>query len=113
VAHVLQLSLPFEAPKREPKAPLRRRVFRVRLEPNADGTYFFKARSFTHRKGAHRLRVNPVTGFVSCTCKDFRYRRQNLEPTYFGGEVCKHLTRALKTVRKLQREMAEDGRMAA
>lgn len=113
MVQILQLSLPFEVPRRDPKAPFRRCVRRVRLAPDAYGTYTFRARSFTHRKGIHRLRVNPTTGYVSCTCKDFRFRRGPFEPTYFGGDLCKHLQRAVRTVRKLQREAAQAPPMAA
>ena len=100
-----QLSLPFEPVTKRKQPPIRRRVFRLQLEPFGDGTYLFKARSFTRRKGrAYRVRVNPRSGFVWCTCRDFHYRKEGLHPTYDEGPYCKHLQRAVRTVRKVERE---------
>ncbi|CAN5525725.1 hypothetical protein BH11ARM2_BH11ARM2_01710 [soil metagenome] len=99
----VQFTLPFE-PSRATAKTIRRRVFRRPLEPAADGTYIFKARPFTHRHGrAYRVLVNPHSGHVSCTCPDFKYRKAVLGSTYFGGAVCKHLARAIRTVRKVER----------
>ena len=104
----MQPSLPFE-PRGRTKQPLRRRVFRLRLEPFEDGTYLFKARSFTRKKGrSYRVRVNPQTGFVWCSCRDFHYRRQFLSPNYWDGPFCKHLARAVKTVRKVEKPLPAD-----
>jgi hypothetical protein len=100
----LQLQLPFE-PYVVRKQPLRRRVFRLQLAPFADGSYLFKARSFSRKKGrSYRLRVNPQTGYVWCSCRDFHYRKEGLRPNYWDGPFCKHLARAVKTVRKVERE---------
>lgn len=102
----LQLVLPLEPRRAAPAKPIRRRVFRLHLDPSADGTYTFRARSFTRRKGrAYRCRVNPATGFVWCNCKDFTFRKAPQNPSYFDGSVCKHLERAMRTVRKLEREV--------
>ena len=101
----MQFELPFDMPRKAKREPIRRRVYRVRLEPFEDGTYLFKARSFTRAKGKiHRCRVNPETGLVACTCPDFYYRKSQTHPTYYGGEVCKHLQRAIRTIHKIERE---------
>lgn len=74
-----------------------------------DGTYLFRARSFSRRRGQiYRCRVNPVTGYVYCNCKDFMFRHAADDPSYWGGHVCKHLRRAIRTVRKLEREHSRD-----
>lgn len=104
---MLQKTLPFEELRRLPKRPLRRRVFRLHLDPLEDGTYVFKARSFTRARGlTYRCRVNPRTGYVWCSCRDFRFRKDSLHPTMWNGPVCKHLERAIRTVRKVEREAA-------
>jgi hypothetical protein len=109
----MQFELPFDKPKTT-RAPIRRRVYRVRLEPFEDGTYLFKARSFSISKGKiHRCRVNPETGMVSCTCADFYYRKSQLHPTYYGGDVCKHLKRAIRTIHKVDRDEHHTVREAA
>ncbi|HEY0866338.1 MAG TPA: hypothetical protein VGE01_03110 [Fimbriimonas sp.] len=85
----LQLSLPFEPSERRKQPPLRRRVFRLQLEPFGDGSYLFKARSFSRRKGrSYRLRANPRTGLVWCSCRDFRYRKESQRPTFWDGPYC-------------------------
>jgi hypothetical protein len=79
-------------------------VRRVRLEPTEDGTYLFRARSFSRQNGVvYRCRVNPVTGAVWCNCGDFQFRHAPEEPTYWCGRVCKHLERAKRTVRQAER----------
>lgn len=111
---MLQKLLPFEELKRAPKRPLRRRVFRLHLDPLEDGTYLFRARSFSRRKGLiYRLRVNPVTGYVWCSCRDFKFRKDSLHPTMWYGPVCKHLERAVRTVKKVRKEIVEAPKRAA
>ena|SRR5947209_8614831 len=101
----MQFEFPFEELEKAKRAPIRRRVYRVRLEPFEDGSYLFKARSFTRPKGTiHRCRVNPETGLVNCTCADFYYRKSQSHPTYYGGDVCKHLKRAIRTIHQVERE---------
>jgi hypothetical protein len=79
-----------------------------------DGTYLFRARSFSRKRGqVYRCRVNPVTGYVYCNCKDFMYRHAPFAPSYWGGHVCKHLQRAIRTVRGVERARAHDYAMAA
>ena len=79
---------------------IRRCVRRVQMAPLPDGTYLFRARSFSRRRGlVHRCRVNPQSGFVWCTCRDFQFRHAADAPTYWSGHVCKHLERAKRTVR--------------
>lgn len=110
----LQLSLPFEPMEKRRAAPLRRRVFRLQLEPFEDGTYVFKARSFTRRKGrVYRLRVNPHSGYVWCSCRDFHYRRERENPTFWHGPYCKHLQRAVRTVMKIEKERDQELAVAA
>lgn len=109
----MQFKLPFKEIE-EPKGPIRRRVYRTRLEPLPDGTYVFKAKSFSRRSGlAYRCFVNPETGRVSCTCRDFRYRKDRWIPTMAGGPVCKHLKRAIRTVKRLRKAQAAEPRVAA
>lgn len=104
----LQFSLPFEPSVRRKQSPLRRRVFRLQLDPSADGTYFFKARSFSRLKGkSYRLRVNPRTGEVWCSCRDFMYRKGPEHPSFWHGPLCKHLQRAIRTVKKVERHRDE------
>ena len=99
----MQPALPFEPPEPEPKT-FRRRVYRLALQPLGDGSYLFKAKSFTSRIGvSYRCRVNPKTGFVWCSCRDFKFRKDRAWPNYWEGPFCKHLKRAVKTVRKLER----------
>lgn len=101
-----QLTLPFDG-KRKAVAPkeIRRCVRRVHLDPMPDGTYLFRARSFSRQKGqVYRCRVNPHTGYVWCNCRDFMYRRGPEHPTYWSGPLCKHLRRAIRTVHKVERE---------
>jgi len=102
----LQLTLPFDG-RRTAVAPkvIRRCVRRVRLEPYSDGTYVFRARSFSRERGrVYRCRVNPNTGQVWCSCKDFMFRRAQDGPTFHSGKVCKHLERAIRTVRMAERQ---------
>jgi hypothetical protein len=69
-----------------------------------DGTYLFRARSFSRKNGVvYRCRVNPLTGALWCNCGDFQYRKAAEEPTYWHGRVCKHLERAKRTVRDAER----------
>ncbi|RYG44828.1 hypothetical protein EON79_14065 [bacterium] len=99
----LQPALPFE-PMRATAKSIRRRVFRWPMHPAEDGTYTFRARSFSRQGGrAYRVMVNPHSGHVSCQCPDFTYRKSALGSTYFGGQVCKHLERAIRTVRKVEK----------
>lgn len=74
------------------------------MEPTEDGTYLFRARSFSRQNGqVYRCRVNPVTGAVWCNCGDFQFRKASEDPTYWHGSVCKHLERAKRTVREAER----------
>ncbi|RYG37433.1 hypothetical protein EON81_06780 [bacterium] len=99
----LQPALPFE-PVRATVKGIRRRVFRLPMEPAEDGTYTFRARSFSREGGrAYRVLVNPHSGDVSCQCPDFQYRKSTIGSTYFGGQVCKHLARAIRTVQKVEK----------
>ncbi len=103
----LQLVLPFDGRRKAvvPKT-IRRCVRRVQLDPMPDGTYLFRARSFTRQRGSvYRCRVNPQTGFVYCTCRDFQFRRAAESPSFWGGRVCKHLERAIRTIRRHEREV--------
>lgn len=71
------------------------------MEPDARGTYTFKARSFTRQSGwSYRVRVNLRTNEMDCSCGDYRYRR--------GPDhgLCKHLRRALVTARLAERVYA-------
>ena len=77
------------------------------MEPDADGTYVFRARSFTREKGrVYRCRLNPRTGEVWCGCRDFEFRKGLMHPTLFSGPLCKHLERAARTVRHAERVKA-------
>ena len=99
----LQPTLPFEPVRATAKA-IRRRVFRRPMAPAEDGTYTFRARSFSRKGGrAYRVLVNPQSGHISCNCPDFTYRKATIGSTYFGGAVCKHLERAIRTVRKVEK----------
>jgi len=114
VTESLQMALPFEGRERLAVKPIRRCVRRVQLDPNPDGTYVFRARSFSRRQGVvYRCRVNPRTGIVWCSCRDFLYRHYHTHPSYSQGEVCKHLRRAIRTVRKVERERLSAFSMAA
>jgi hypothetical protein len=74
------------------------------LDPLPDGTYLFRARSFTRQRGGvYRCRVNPHSGYVWCTCRDFQFRHAPEHPSYWSGRVCKHLERAIRTVRMVER----------
>ena len=85
--------------------PIRRRVLRTQMAPTKEGAYLFRARSFTRFRGrVHRLSVNPRTGRVWCSCPDFQYRKRLEHPTFFGGPMCKHLRRAIRTVRSAERQ---------
>lgn len=100
----MQFRLPFPRDGTSPKLKLRRRVFRLNQEPKPDGSYLFKAKSFSSLYGVeHRCRVNPRTGYVTCSCRDFKFRMERFHPNYWEGPVCKHLRRAIRTVRKLER----------
>lgn len=100
----VQMALPLDLKEARPAKTIRRRVHRVRLEPNGLGFYVFRARSFTRRRGwVYRCGVNPTSGEVWCTCRDFRYRKRWQHPSYSYGSVCKHLERAIKTVRRVER----------
>lgn len=104
VTSPLQNPLPFDRPPVFSKS-IRRCVRRVRMEPESDGAYHFRARSFTRRNGVvHHCRVNPDTGFVWCSCKDFLFRHADESPTIWNGRVCKHLRRAIRTVRRVERD---------
>lgn len=110
---MLQAILPFKEFSL-PREPIRRRVYRVCLDPLPDGTYVFKAKSFSRRCGpSYKCHVNPRTGFVFCTCRDFQYRRGRWMPTYEHGPFCKHLRRAVRTVKKLVKRAALEGARAA
>ena len=77
------------------------------MEPDADGTYVFRARSFSREKGrVYRCTVNPRDGHVWCGCRDFEFRKAPMRPTLFSGPLCKHLERAARTVRQVERERA-------
>jgi len=110
-----QPSLPFMAPPRlhaSDRLPIRRCVRRVRLEPDPDGTYVFRARSFTRERGrVYRCRVNPATGEVWCGCRDFEFRKAPMNPTLFSGPLCKHLERAARTVQQAERSRANRATM--
>lgn len=100
----MQFELPLEMKKAPKSRTFRRCVRRVRLEPDAVGTYTFRARSFTREKGrVYRCRVNPRTGFVWCNCRDFTYRKAPQMPTYEHGPLCKHLERAVRTIRGVEK----------
>ncbi|MGV3615412.1 MAG: hypothetical protein ACO1SV_08785 [Fimbriimonas sp.] len=101
-----QLVLPFDGRRKAVVSKsIRRCVRRVHLDPLPDGTYLFRARSFTRQRGSvYRCRVNPTTGFVWCNCRDFQFRHAGDEPTYWSGHVCKHLERAKRTVRQVERD---------
>lgn len=105
------MSLPHMAPPRlhaSDRSPIKRCVRRVRMEPDADGTYTFRARSFSRERGRiYRCRVNPQTGYVWCGCRDFEFRKAPFHPTLEGGPLCKHLERAAQTVRKAERLRAK------
>ncbi len=102
----MQFSLPFPRDGTAPST-FRRRVFRLELQPLSDGLYLFEAKSFSRENGAvYRCRVNPRTGYVWCSCRDFKYRKDRFEPNYFEGPFCKHLKRAVRTVRKLEKNKA-------
>ena len=89
------------------REPIRRCVRRVSLEPDGEGTYTFRARSFTRARGrVYRCKVNPRTGRVWCGCRDFEFRKAPFEPTLTSGPLCKHLERAARTVRKAVRRSA-------
>ena len=108
-----QFELPFGDLK-ERGGAIRRRVFRVHLEPLPDGTYVFNAKSFSRQDGlAYRCYVNPLTGRVSCSCKDFQFRKDRALPTMASGHVCKHLKRAIRTVRRLGRLRSAEPQIAA
>ena len=97
-----QRELPLRGVSAKPK--IRRRVFRVQIEPAADGTYIFTAHSFTNLQRSYTCHVNPSTRQVHCTCWDFA--RLLPAPTYLTGRLCKHLERAVRTVRRVQRSGA-------
>jgi hypothetical protein len=92
-----QRELPLRVVSAKPK--IRRRVFRVQIEPAADGTYIFTAHSFTKQRRSYTCLVNPSTRQVHCTCRDFA--RLLPAPTYLTGRLCKHLDRAVRTVRRV------------
>ncbi len=86
------------------RKPIKRCVRRVRMEPDTDGTYVFRARSFSREKGrVYRCRVNPRSGEVWCGCRDFEFRKGPMHPTLSSGALCKHLERAVRTVQKAER----------
>ena len=86
------------------RKPIKQCVRRVRMEPDLDGTYTFRARSFTREKGrVYRCKVNPITGHVWCGCRDFEFRKGPMNPTLFSGPLCKHLERAARTVQQAER----------
>ncbi len=98
MAHTLQLALPNLGTHPLP-TEIRRRVYRVRLAPTPDGTYYFRSHSFTSRRGPlYRITINPRVGYATCSCPDYRYRRAE------GTGVCKHLRRALATVARAERD---------
>lgn len=101
-----QFVLPFDGVRKVVATrSIRRCVRRVRLDPSEDGTYLFRARSFSRQRGTvYTCRVNPRTGFIWCNCPDFQFRKASEEPTYWRGPVCKHLERAKRTVRQAERE---------
>ena len=106
----VQPTLPFMAPPRlhaSDREPIKRCVRRVRLEPDPDGTYTFRARSFSRKKGrVDRCTANPRTGEVWCGCRDFEFRKGPMRPTLWSGPLCKHLERAARTVRQAERGRA-------
>ena len=103
----VQPSLPHMASPRlhaSDRAPIKRCVRRVSLDPDVEGTYTFRARSFSRARGrVYRCKVNPRTGYVWCGCRDFEFRRSPMNPTLFSGPLCKHLERAARTVQKAER----------
>jgi hypothetical protein len=94
-----QRELPLRVVSSKPK--IRRRVFRAQLDPAVDGTYIFTAHSFSRRDRSYVCLVNPVSRHVHCTCPEFS--RLRVRPTYLTGRLCKHLERAVRTVRRLSR----------
>jgi hypothetical protein len=102
-----QPSLPYMAPPRlhaSDRKPIKRCVRRVRMEPDPDGTYVFRARSFSRERGrVYRCTVNPRDGHVWCGCRDFEFRKGPLHPSLYSGPLCKHLERAARTVRQAER----------
>ena len=104
----MQPTLPFPRDGSVPMRRFRRRVHRLVLDPLPDGSYIFKTKSFTRETGtSYRCRINPHTGYVWCSCRDFKYRRDRWKPNYWDGPVCKHLKRAIRTVRRLQKKEPE------
>lgn len=109
----MQPSLPFPEFK-EPRGPIRRRVYRLRPDPLPSGAYVFKAKSFSRRVGlAYRCYVNPKTGSIYCSCRDFKFRKGRVAATYPAGPACKHLQRAIRTVKRLQKLSRQKRDMAA
>ena len=103
----MQPMLPFPRDGSLPKLRIRRRVYRPKLEPLADGAYVFAAKSFSLPIGVtYRCVVNPTTGYVWCSCRDFGFRKDKFDPTYWEGSVCKHLRRAIRTVKTLVKKHA-------
>lgn len=97
-----QRELPLKVLSAKPK--IRRRVFRVHSLPLADGTYIFTAHSFSRPGKSYTCLVNPHTKLVHCTCRD--YARLSVTPTFLTGRLCKHLERAVRTVRRIEAHAA-------
>lgn len=111
MAQIIQLPLPLLGVS-GPPAPIRRRVYRVRLSPSADGTYTFRSHSFTSRRGpVYRIAVNARTGCATCTCPDYKYR--HAYGTNPGTGVCKHIRRAFRTVRQAEQNRHPALKLAA
>ena len=110
MAEIIQLPLPWLGVSNAPE-PIRRRVYRVRLAPAPDGTYYFRSHSFSSRRGSiYRIAINPRTGRATCTCPDFKYRHSS---EVGGTGVCKHVRRAMRTVAKAERVRHPALRLAA
>lgn len=67
-----------------------------------DETVVFTTKSFTNTTAEDKYHplVDLHTGAVSCDCPHFIYRLAKTQPTVSDGEKCKHLQRALETLRR-------------
>jgi hypothetical protein len=62
----------------------------ARHEHELDGVHAFRVKSMTKDDGtAWEPLIDAQTGEMSCTCPDWRYRKQK------SGTPCKHLAKAL------------------